>query len=199
MAKRALVQKPTGNFLQWKCVDHRSSWERSDWPRNWSNPLRFDLHETLRSYQQQQNLHLIYRCFGSVWQKREGGSTWWLWWFYKRLSVRYGFYDQEGKLQVVNYSADPKGVNYFACHHFFPWSYKSGQKETWNISRNSMQRGNFLFSPSLFSMIMKKWTKSNKCDTFSGIPCRGWPCAKARILKNLKLSNFLFSVKMHCD
>ena len=59
MVKRDLVQKPTGNFLQWKRIDHRSSWKRSDWPRNWSNPLRFDLHETLRFYQQQQNLHFI--------------------------------------------------------------------------------------------------------------------------------------------
>ena len=27
------------------------------------------------------------------------------------IKLRYGFYDQEGKLQVVNYSADPQKVN----------------------------------------------------------------------------------------
>ena len=60
------------------------------------------------------------RWFGSVWQKENWENTnnimiTRLWW----LSLRYGFYDQEGKLQVVNYSADPKGVNYFASHHCF--------------------------------------------------------------------------------
>ena len=32
------------------------------------------------------------------------------WQRYSQLLLRYGFYDQEGKLQVVNYSADPQKV-----------------------------------------------------------------------------------------
>lgn len=168
-------------------VDHRSSGNAvSDWPRNWSNPLRFDLHETL-CFNQQQNLHSIDDSVQfdkkENWKNTNNIMITRLWW----LSLRYGFYDQEGKLQVVNYSADPKGVNYFSCHHCFRTHLRLDKKKHETFTGISCKGVTSILPIILFSMIMKKWTKSNKYDTFSGIPCRGWPCAKARILKNLKL------------
>ena len=97
------------------------------------------------------------RWFGSVWQKENWENTnnimiTRLWW----LSLRYGFYDQEGKLQVVNYSADPKGVKYwphcicipckgvtsFPSHHivFHDRERFNKIKQIWHIFRDSMQR-----------------------------------------------------------
>ena len=197
MVKRDQVQKPTENFLQWKRVDHRSSWKRSDWARNWSNPLCFDLHETLR-FSQRQNLHLMDDSVQFDNKEKWGNTndimmTKRLW----RPSLRYGFYDQEGKLQVVNYSADPKGVNYFACHHCFLIHLRFDRKKSETFPGIPCKGCHHCHH--CFPWSWKSGNKSNKYDTFSGIPCRGWPCAKARILKNLKLSNFLFSVKMPRD